>query len=139
MKFFKAIGSALFGGSETASKTVDFVAESARGIGTWIDERNFTEEEKSKADFATLQTVLKGIEATRDENSTRSITRRYLAWSIMGVYLLSFLVTITIGYSQIEYRKFLLEAVQVYGIDTLAWAVGGFYFLASITRSLRSK
>ena len=137
MSWFSAIKDVLFGGPATAEKTVDFAIDTAKGIGNWIDEQQFTDQERAVAHAQNLDRLLKGIEATRDENSTRSVTRRYLAWGIMGVYLGAFIVTITVGYEAVEYRKFLLEAVQIYGIDKLAWAVGGFYFFASITRGLR--
>jgi len=137
MNIFSAIGSALFGGSETANKTIDAVTGAARGIGTWIDERNFTEEEKSKANQATLGMVLKAVELTRDENSTRSVTRRYLAWGIMGSYLLAFFGSITIGYWKPEYGTHILDAIEAFQLGHLALAVGSFYFIASITRSTR--
>lgn len=137
MSWFSGIVGALFGGGNTQEKAVDFAIDTAKGVGAWIDEQQFTDQERAEAHANNMNTLLKGIEATRDENSTRSVTRRYLAWGIMGVYLGAFIVTITIGYEAVEYRKFLLEAVQIYGIDKLAWAVGGFYFFASITRSLR--
>jgi len=139
MGLLSTIVGALFGGPKAAQDTVAFVADAAKGVGTWIDERNFTEEEKSKADQKNLETVLRGIELTRDENSARSVTRRYLAWSIMGIYLLSFLLTISVGYFVQAYGKFILEVIQVYGLDKLAWAVGSFYFLASISRSIKAK
>ena len=137
MSIFSAIGSALFGGSETANKTIDAVTGAAKGIGTWIDERNFTEEEKSKADQATLNMVLKMVEVTQDENSTRSVTRRYLAWGIMGSYLSAFISAFTIGYFKPDFATHVLDAVAAFQIGHLAFAVGSFYFLASITRSMK--
>ena len=134
MSILSAVVGALFGGDKTTEKTVDFVADTAKGIGTWVDERNFTEEEASQANQKVLDTVLKAVELTRDENSARSITRRYLAWSIMGCYLLAFILSISIGYFYPTFGNHVLAAVEKFQIGHLALAVGSFYFLASIVR-----
>ena len=135
MGLLSTIAGALFGGSETANKTIDFVSDTTKGIGTWIDNRNFTEQEASEANQKLLDTILKAVEATRDENSTRSVTRRYLAWSIMGCYLLAFLLAISVGYFYPTFANHVLAAVDKFQIGHLALAVGSFYFLATLVRA----
>jgi len=77
----------LFGGSETAVKSIDLISSSVRGIGGFIDEQNFTTEEKVKANLELNRLNQELVKATMSENSIRSITRRILAWSIMGSFL----------------------------------------------------
>ncbi|MGW8178737.1 MAG: hypothetical protein ACWGQW_08245 [bacterium] len=59
-----------FGGSENAAKTVDTAVNS---IVNGIDKAILTKEE-----------VLDFVEKTFDENSIRNVTRRWLAWGIVG-------------------------------------------------------
>ena len=88
----------LFGGSSKESSGVSNAMEVAKGVGNFIDEQNFTEEERSIANAKSLDTVLEGVKLTRDENSVRSVTRRVLAWTIMGSYLFAFTVAWTGAY-----------------------------------------
>ena len=126
---------AFFGGSKTAEKTVDFVTDSAKGIGSWIDGQQFTDQEKSVANLKIVGMVLKGIELTRDENSTRSVTRRYLAWAVMGSYLTLNLGSAIVYKLDKEYAEYLFKLANDSGLGELALGVGMFYFLTSIVRA----
>jgi hypothetical protein len=77
----------LFGGGETASKSIDLISSSVRGIGGFIDEQEFTTEERVKAQMELARLNQELVKSTMHENSIRSITRRILAWSIMGSFL----------------------------------------------------
>jgi len=79
--------STLFGGGETASKSIDLISSSVKGIGGFIDEQNFTTEEKVKAGLELNRLNQELVKSTMNENSIRSITRRILAWAIMGSFL----------------------------------------------------
>lgn len=68
-------------------KVVDHVAKGIGAIGTMIDERNFTPEEKSKADLIMVE---KGIEFHAlqiEQNSERSKARREIASKWIHFYL----------------------------------------------------
>ena len=68
-------------------KVVDHVANGLGAIGTMIDERKFTEEEKSKADMLMVE---KGIEFHAmqvEQNSERSKARREIASKWIHFYL----------------------------------------------------
>jgi len=129
------IFSALFGGQKTAEKTIDFVTDSAKGVGNWIDGLKFTDQEKSEANTKTLGMVLKAIELTRGENSTRSVTRRYLAWSIMGSYLLLNLGSAIVYKFDQEYAEYLYKVANESGLGELSLGIGMFYFLTNIVRA----
>ena len=77
-----SIWNKLFGGEEVAKSVVETGQMALRGIGTYIDERSFTEEEKSKAHAESVNSYLAWLKVTLSENSIRSVTRRVLAWGI---------------------------------------------------------
>lgn len=74
----------LFGGSDTADKAMDLATSSITGIGEWIDNKDYTNQEKAKDLNLAVQSHLKLIETMANENSLRSVTRRWLAWGIVG-------------------------------------------------------
>jgi len=78
----------LFGGGETANKAMDIADKSLSGIGNWIDNKDYTQQEKAIDLNKAVDSHLKLIAAIADENSTRSITRRWLAFGIVGYVLL---------------------------------------------------
>jgi len=79
--------SELFSSDKTVRKAVNLVDDSVRGVGNWIDELSFTEQEKAQANQKLLDFRLKVLDKTADESSVRSISRRILAWAIVGVFL----------------------------------------------------
>lgn len=86
MNVFSAVKS-LFGGNDKSGKVADFAMDSVKEIGNWIDEKDFTPEEKSKAYAESAKNYLEFIKLTVNENSLRSVTRRWLAWGIVGYIL----------------------------------------------------
>lgn len=132
--FLKTAGALLFGGSEAGSKSTSNIMKVAEGVGTWIDERDFTEEEKSKANAANLAVILEAVKLTQNENSVRSITRRVLAWAIMGTYLLSFWIAAVSVYLEKD-PSLLFQLLDKFMLPELALAVGSFYFMVSLIRS----
>ena len=125
----------LFGGSEAASKTIDFVTDSVKGIGNFIDEQEFTEQEKAVHNAQTAAMLLKAIEATRKENSVQSVTRRYLAWGIMGSFIALIMLTALSFKLDPEYSKFLFDLATKSVLGELAIGVGALYFLANVIRA----
>ena len=83
MGFFTAIGaglSTIFGGSGGGA---DRAMEVIRGAGRWIDEQQYTAEEKAKALADLGDRVIEFVGATANESTERSITRRSIAIWIM--------------------------------------------------------
>ena len=94
--------STLFGGSKAAKETVKFAATAAKGIGNWIDEQQLTDEERLKYIQARADWYLRMVEATREENGARAVTRRVMAWAIVGTVLTSFVsLALAIGFGVI--------------------------------------
>jgi len=77
----------LFSSDKIVNKAVDLVDDSVRGVGNWIDEQQYTDEEKAVAYKKLMDFRLRVLEKTADESSVRSISRRILAWSITWFFL----------------------------------------------------
>jgi len=124
----------IFGGKDKELKSISTVMSVAKGVGNFIDKQSFTAEEKSIANAKTLDTVLEAVKATQNENSVRSITRRVLAWAIMGSLLLAFWIAV---FQKIFFNippTDILLIIEKFGLGNLALAVGSFYFMASLIR-----
>ena len=133
----KMFGSFLFGGQARESAGVSNAMEVARGVGTFIDEQDYTAEERAVAHAQNTLSIIKAVEATREENSTRSVTRRVLAWSIMGSYLLAFWIALIQSYAFSIPPTVIVNTMDKFMLPELALAVGSFYFMVSLVRSKR--
>lgn len=116
---WKAIKS-LFGGGDSSSKVADFAMDSVKGIGNWIDEKDFTAEEKSKANLETAQNYLEFIKLTINENSLRSVTRRWLAWGITGFIL--FWASVCMVLAMLGKEEKVTAMIEVVNAFSLGWA-----------------
>lgn len=134
-KFLKAAVSFLFGGNDKASQSMSFVQESVAGIGEYIDEQKLTDQEAAEFNMKKGAMVLEAIKATRDENSTRSVTRRVLAWAIVAEFLLLINIALVAQLIDPDYAKFILQLIKDYWIGELTLGVAGFYFLANVVRA----
>jgi len=72
---------ALIGSDTTGGQ--DRVMEVAKGVGGWIDEQQFTAEEKAKYLADVAGRVTEFVSTTLNENTKRSVTRRSIAIWIM--------------------------------------------------------
>lgn len=123
------LASFLFGGSKAADKAMDLASSSIKGVGNWIDNRTFTDQEKSVANADAVKLHLKLVELTANENSTRSITRRIMAWAVVGVILA--LGIISVGFAlagQGEAVKSVLLVAEAFKLGWAFTAVIVFYF-----------
>lgn len=130
----------LFGGSETANKVIDTATDSVRGIGNWIDEQQFTDEEKARYRAEAFEQHMRFIELTRQENGIRSVTRRVMSWSIVGTILS---LAITAAGFAVSGRPDVVDLMV--GIASKFWlgeafiAVIAFYFGVSMVRSFKDQ
>jgi len=109
--------SGLFSSPKIINKAVDLADTGIRETGTWLNDLNFTEQEKSKANQKMLDFRLSVLEKTADESTARSISRRILAWAVTGTFL----------------TLILLSAIGM--ILGMAWAQGVFLIAKSIYSS----
>lgn len=132
----------MFGGSSNNS---DIANKAADGIYNGLDKLIHTDEEKADALAEGRKVFLKFIDKAYDQNSIRSVTRRWLAFMVvgptMGIVVLMVLVKGLAVYMASkpggEYAKFLFETVQLLA----PWAGGVliFYFGPHLIGALRTK
>ncbi len=122
----------LFGSSKSAETVID---TAAKGIYNGIDAMVFTEEEKSQARQKGFDSWLKFYEIAYDQNSVRSITRRWVAFMILGPMTLYSLAAAVLTPFYPEYAKFLFSLVQEY--SPVAMVIIAFYFGPHALKALR--
>ena len=84
----------LFGSSKNVET---IVTTGAKGLYNGIDKAFYTEEEKADDRSKRTAAFLKFFEMAADQNSIRSITRRWLAFLVVGPTMLCFVLAM-IGY-----------------------------------------
>lgn len=125
----------LFGGSKTAEKTLDIADKAISGVGSWIDGKEFTEQEKAEMLSKAVDSHLKLIEATHGENSVRSVTRRYLAWAVAGYTI--FWSSIAMIFAILDKKSIvqsMIEIANAWYLGASFLAVMGFYFGVQLLR-----
>lgn len=126
----------LFGGSKTADKTLGIVDKSLSGIGNWIDGKDFTNQEKAEMHAKAVDAHLELVKATTNENSVRSVTRRYLAWGITGFILFWSSVAIALAIAgKYEAVKAIIDIAAHFQLGMAFLAVIGFYFGVQLFRN----
>lgn len=126
----------LFGGG-VAPDTRDLVHDAVRGVGTWIDERDFTEEEKQKADMEVLVKYAQFIESTITENSERSKTRRNLAMWIIRLEGFLLLLSVALYRVDIEMAEYVYKVATESYWGWLTLGVGAFFFGVHMLRDTK--
>jgi len=123
---------AIFGAGEDGTGNVMKVAT---GIGGFIDEQKFTEEEKAKYNAELIPVFQQYMDSTVRENTQRSITRRSLAIWIIRTWI--FLLAASIIASALnanELAKYIYEIATLSTMDYLVLGVGAFFFGSHIIR-----
>lgn len=125
----------LLGGRENTSKVIDIAGDSIKGIGAWIDGKDFTQQEKAANWAKAVEAHLELVKATADENSIRSVTRRWLAWTITG-WILS-CATLSVVLALLDKHaavKAIIDVVNAFELGMVFIAVMGFYFGVQLFR-----
>jgi len=125
MGFFSGITS-LFGSSKTLDKTLTTAAD---GIYNGLDKLFYTDEEKAEQVQAGRKLFMQFAEKSLNENSIRSVTRRWLAFIVVGPTMLSFftgMILIAMNVQDGVPGKVLLDA----SLGMMPWVAGvlAFYF-----------
>lgn len=112
-----------------APKVVSTIADSVKSGMTMWDNSNFTDQEKAANTLKMTDLWLKIQKATADENSIKSVTRRVLAWGIIG----NFLAIVNIGVGLVIADKItmvtaLKEFIMEVKLGWMALSVVIFYF-----------
>ena len=112
----------------TSEKAVDTAIDLIEAGANGIDKLFFTEEEKSEASNKFYENWIKTLGMLVDTESIRSITRRYLAVSVIGtwLYLIVLGVMVRVFGGSKEAAEFVFEVAGSMNYPVLA--VIGFYF-----------
>ena len=133
------VAKSFFFGNRKAGEGDTFAQEAARGIGNWVDERKFTEEEKAKADQKTLETILAVYKVDAAGSSTRSQARRELMYLFSRAYLLILFGAAILYRHDKAWSEFLLDLAHKTYLGEIVLAAASFYFLTNLTRSITGK
>lgn len=134
----------LFGGGGDGVNNVMTVA---KGVGNFIDEQEFTPEEKAKMNAeVVLPAMQKFMESTVGENTERSITRRKIAlwvirnWILMlWVSIIAFGIELILGTPEHVFSAFVLGIAVISELTWLVLGIGAFFFGAHIVRQAKEK
>ncbi len=112
----------------TSEKAVDTAADLIKAGADGLDMLFFTDEEKSEASNKFYENWIKTLGMLVDTESIRSITRRYLAVSVVGTWLLLILlgVAVRVFGGDKEAAEFVFEVAKSMNYSVLA--VVTFYF-----------
>lgn len=110
----------LFGGAKSAEKVLD-------GAVSGIDKVFYTDEEKADAREKLGAYWLEAQKVLLNESNSAGITRRILAWIIMGEFALLVLIAAIAFPFLPEYSQFLVGLIEGQ-LSLLVLTVGGFYY-----------
>ncbi len=113
----------LFGGK---ADTGDILNKAADGLYHGIDKLVYTEEEKAEALQAARKTFLQFAEQAYDQNSIRSVTRRWLAFIVVGPCISFYIASAIIYFWNADVATHLMKMAT--GLTPWAGGVLIFYF-----------
>ena len=120
----------------------DKVFDAAAGIGSWIDGQQFTEQEKSQANFKTLEYKLKWINATQGMN----LARRYISMMFCVTFLLSFIICLLnvvighwLGIKTSDLVSTVIALCDAFKIGWITMTIIVFYFGKGIAENIGVK
>ncbi len=123
---------AVFGVGQNGTDNVMAVA---KGVGSWIDEQQYTDQEKAEANANTITSINKFFDMTVDENSERSRTRREIAIWVIRVEL-GMLVGSVIAFKfDSELSKYMYQVATDSPLGLLTLGVGALFFGTHMLRS----
>ena len=126
---------AIFGAGQDGSNNVMKVAT---GIGGWIDEQKFTDEEKAAYSAETARQFQQFMESTIKENTQRSLTRRNIAIWIIRTWIILVISSIAAFiFGQNEAAEYIWRVATYSTMDYLVLGVGGFFFGSHLIRQTK--
>ena len=139
MNIFSAVVSGVktvFGGGQDGTNNVMTVA---KGIGGWIDEQQFTEEEKSKFNAEMIVHYSKYMESTVTENTQRSRTRRDIAVWVIRTEIFFLITSAVLFRIDAELAEYIYKLATTSPMDYLVLGIGAFFFGAHLVRATKGE
>jgi len=134
MGWLKTIGSFLTGGS---SNGADNVMKVASGIGSWIDEGKFTDQEKAEHAAALIPHFQTFMNSTVGENTKRSLTRRDIAIWIIRTEIILLICSAILFKIDLEWSKYIYQICTDSPLGLLTLGVGAFFFGTHLVRAAK--
>ena len=113
------------------------VMKAASGIGEWIDEQQFTGEEKARFNEKMIGHYGSFMENTVNENSQRSRTRRDLALWIIKTEIFLLITSAVFFKIDSDMSEYLYKMATSSPIDYLVLGVGAFFFGSHLVRATK--
>ena len=128
---------ALFGADTRPGQNV--VSDTIRGVGTWIDERELTEEERMKANAQMVERYGAYLAQTVDENTERSKSRRAIALWVIRVELSILVASGALYPLNPEWSAYLFKVSADSPLGLLTLGIGAFFFGTHMLRAGKGK
>jgi len=128
----KSVGTFLAGGSGGSGPNG---MEVIKGVGSWIDEQQFTDQEKADDAMKRAELYGKFFAQTVSENSERSRTRRALALLIIRWWLGMLTLSAALYPVQQAWAEYVFKVASLTQVGILVAGVGGFFFASHLLRT----
>ena len=125
-------------GGGTSTNGTDNVMTIAKGVGGFIDEQNFTAEEKAVYNANMVKSMNGFVEGTVNENTQRSITRRDVAILVMRWALLMLTISAVMWKFDTAWAEYIRNLVIKDPMGYFLLGIGAFFFGAHIIRSMKT-
>jgi len=136
MNWLKAIGSFLIGGtSGSGSNGMEIV----KGVGNWIDNQQFTEQEKAVDSMKRAELYGQFFKQTMEENSERSRTRRQLSLLVIRWWLLTLTFSALLYPVNLQWSEYVFKIATYTGVTTLVLGIGAFFWGTHLIRGMNNK
>jgi len=127
---------AIFGAGQSGS---DNVMKVASGIGNFIDEQEFTEEERAVYNANTVKVYSDFMASTVAENTQRSLTRRNLSIWIIRFEIFLLTASAILYKFDSELSLFVYKIATTEPMSYLVLGVGAFFWGSHLVRQLPKK
>ena len=136
MGWLKSIGSFLTGTSGDGANNVMKVAS---GIGGWIDNNKFTDQEKAEFNAAIIPHFQKFMDSTVSENTQRSKSRREIALLVIRWELIMLTISAVLFKIDPVWAQYVFDIATLEVIVYLVLGIGAFFFGAHLIRTQQGK
>lgn len=126
-------GAKAFFGSPVAKDGLEIV----KGVGQFIDEQKFTEQEKAEYVKEMAPVYAAWMKSTVNENSERSRTRRHLAILIIRNWVGMLWASILVWLWKPDYAQFILTIALSTALITLVLGIGAFFWGTHLLRTTK--
>ena len=125
----KVVGSWFIGGS--GEKGMEVI----KGVGSWIDEQQYTDQEKAESAAARAESYAKFMQQTIDENSERSRTRRSLALLILRWWISLLTLSAILYKVDQSWSAYIFKIATYQDVAFLVLGIGAFFWGSHLLRT----